>query len=172
MSQQGAQQLPRLSHILETCLYVRSMDRAVTFYRDILKLTPTVSSPRLTMFPLGNTSLILFQLGATEKDNVSIDKDTGSSLTVAGHGPDRGVLDVLLGSDSESSDTVAQSLHAHFCLAAHSPDDVQAWEKYLASKDVKMRGVMKWGRGGRSVYFEDVDGNVGEIGSKGIWEHW
>ena len=31
---------------------------------------------------------------------------------------------------------------------------------------------MDWELGGKSVYFEDPDGHVGEIGSKGIWKHY
>lgn len=37
---------------------------------------------------------------------------------------------------------------------------------------MKMRGRINWPGGGRSIYFEDIDGHVGEIGSRGIWPHY
>jgi len=42
-------------------------------------------------------------------------------------------------------------------------EDVAKWETYLKAKDVKILGVMDWERGGRSVYFADPDGHVGEM---------
>lgn len=154
-----------LSHVLETCLYVRDMTQSTIFYSDILGLEPKIKSPRLTMFPLGHTTLILFQLGTTASDSVSEDG------VVPGHGPDEKIIGSLMtengGRTSESG-----NLHTHYCLAVSSTREVEEWEHYLRNKDVKLRGVMNWQKGGRSVYFEDPDGHVGEIGSRGIWEHW
>lgn len=156
---------PRPSHILETCLYVRDMNKSTTFYTEILGLEPQIQSPRLTMFPLDNTTLILFQLGMTASDSVS---DNG---IVPGHGPDEKTVGSLTTGGSDQ-DTELGKLHTHYCLAVSSPIEVEVWEKYLRSKEVKLRGVMNWQRGGRSIYFEDPDGHIGEIGSRGIWEHW
>lgn len=156
---------PRPSHILETCLYVRDMTQSTAFYSEILGLEPRIKSPRLTMFPLSNTTLILFQLGMTASDSVSEDG------IVPGHGPDEDTVSSLTrGNDGQESEL--SKLHTHYCLAVSSPTEVEVWEKYLSSKSVKLRGVMNWQRGGKSVYFEDPDGHVGEIGSRGIWEHW
>lgn len=179
---------PVPTHVLELCLYVRSMDAAVSFYRDILGLTPQIASPRLTMFPLDKTTLILFQLGLTEADWLpGSDYPTSNAdaeaeiLTVPGHGPDRKITSILQDTSAANETDVdeperlgvgSQSLRTHYCLAVPGKDDVRRWEEYLKEKGVKIRGVMEWQRGGRSVYFEDVDGHVGEIGSRGIWEHY
>lgn len=170
------------THVLELCLYVRSMPAAVSFYRDILQLTPKVSSPRLTMFPLGITSLILFQLGTTEADSDNTSTATqNESHIIPGHGPDRNITNILNDVSAKNATDVdnperlgvkSQSLRTHFCLAVAERDEVFRWEEYLRAKGVKIRGIMEWARGGRSVYFEDVDGHVGEIGSRGIWEHY
>lgn len=161
------------------------MRDAVAFYRDILGLSPALEAPRLSMFPIGTTSLILFQLGLTETDSRETSDVTGEQLTVPGHGPDKKIVDILMDAPSNASGSnkaetgddgrlgvLSTSLRTHFCLAVPSRDEVREWESYLAAKNVKIRGVMEWKRGGRSVYFEDVDGHVGEIGSKGIWEHY
>lgn len=111
----------------------------------------------------------------TEKDSCEISTETGEELVVAGHGPDRGIIDVLMaeeGGDVKEGNESGARLRTHYCLAVGTKEEVRAWEGYLRGKDVKVRGVMEWKRGGRSVYFEDVDGHVGEIGSRGIWEHY
>lgn len=37
---------------------------------------------------------------------------------------------------------------------------------------MKILGRMDWEKGGKSVYFEDLDGHVGEVGSRGVWAHY
>jgi hypothetical protein len=37
---------------------------------------------------------------------------------------------------------------------------------------VKVLSTIGWERGGRSVYFEDLDGHVVEIASRGVWPHY
>ena len=63
-------------------------------------------------------------------------------------------------------------LKQHFCLAVATPQDVSKWDSHLRKSKVKITGRMELERGGRSVYFEDLDGHVGEVGSRGIWEHY
>ena len=63
-------------------------------------------------------------------------------------------------------------LKQHYCLAVKNREEVERWEKHLELEKVKVLGTMDWERGGRSVYFADPDGHVGEIGSRGIWEHY
>lgn len=153
------------SHVLETCLYVRDMNQSLAFYINVLGLQPQIKSSRLTMFPLGNTTLILFQLGMTASDSVS------ESGIVPGHGPDEQTL-IALTEENDKPDSDSRRLHMHYCLAVSSREEVEVWEEYLKSMEVKLRGSMNWQKGGKSVYFEDPDGHIGEIGSRGIWEHW
>lgn len=119
-------------------------------------------------FSLGSTTLLIFQLGLTTED---IRDSTG---TIPHHGPTKDVLDLLLypsGKDF-SGQTGSRSLQQHFCLAVQHRDDVLKWEAWFQEKNVKILGVKDWQRGGRSVYFEDPDGHIGEIGSRGIWPHY
>lgn len=140
------------------------MVKSTIFYQDVLGLTAQLKTPRLTVFPLGTTTLILFQLGLTASDSSSV------RGIVPGHGPDERTVGTLMEVCDNAS--FRGELHTHYCLAASSKDEVDKWEEYLRSEGVVMRGFMNWERGGKSVYFEDPDGHVGEIGSQGIWEHW
>jgi hypothetical protein len=122
--------------------------------------------PRLAGFALSNTTLLLFQLGATADDSAMPD----NRGTIPGHGPTEEIVGLLL-QNSDGNNTPA-SLKQHFCLAVSKPDEVKAWETWFEEKKVKILGRVDWPRGGKSVYFADLDGNVGEVGSRGIWEHY
>ncbi|KAL2010802.1 hypothetical protein VTN00DRAFT_3520 [Thermoascus crustaceus] len=156
--------LPPLSHILETCLYVRDLPASVKFYRDNFLLEPFLESPRMSGFSLGTTTLLLFQLGQTASDT-----HTPSGL-IPGHGPSEPITTSLLDIRAPGANDI--SLKQHFCLAVREPEDVARWEEHLRRRGVKVTGRMEWDRGGRSVYFEDLDGHVGEVGSRGVWGHY
>ena len=128
-------------------------------------------------FAMSNTTLLLFQNGATADDSHMPD-DRG---TIPGHGPSPDLLKLLIpeskmGNSALSSEPkrmeIPGRLNQHFCFAVSTPEDVRAWEKWFEEKGVKILGKVDWPRGGRSVYFSDLEGNVGEIGSRGIWEHF
>ncbi len=118
-------------------------------------------------FAFSHTTLLLFQLGATAADSPLPDNHG----TIPGHGPSPAVLDLLV-PKTATGEQPPSSLKQHFCLAVKSADDVRAWEKWFGDKEVRILGEVNWERGGRSVYFADLDGNVGEVGSRGIWAHY
>ncbi|KAJ9602798.1 hypothetical protein H2200_012578 [Cladophialophora chaetospira] len=166
---------PAITHILETCLMVKDVGAATEFYKALLSVEPFLASPRMSGFALSQTTLLLFQLGDTAADNQMPD---GRGL-IPGHGPSPDVLKLLRhGCDVDKSPAssnrmeIPGRLNQHFCLAVSAPEDVQSWEKWFEQKNVKILGKVNWPRGGKSVYFSDLDGNVGEIGSRGIWEHF
>jgi catechol 2,3-dioxygenase-like lactoylglutathione lyase family enzyme len=94
--------------------------------------------------------------------------DKGNKLP--GHGPSQDIIEKL--TSPNTSGTQQSALKQHFCFAVGSPDDVSKWDARLEELRVPVTGRMDWERGGRSVYFSDPDGHVGEIGSKGIWGHF
>jgi catechol 2,3-dioxygenase-like lactoylglutathione lyase family enzyme len=114
---------------------------------------------------LGPTTLLFFQLGLTASDVHPI---PDSDYRLPGHGPSQDIISLL----TTTSSSPASSLKQHFCLAVPSRSDVEAWETHLKTNGVKVTGTMDWEMGGRSVYFSDPDGHVGEIGSRGIWAHY
>lgn len=149
--------LPRFSHILELCLYCKSLNTSVAWYRNVLRLKPHFDNSRMAVFALGTESeLILFQRGLTHEDS-----SLGSNGVVPGHGP------------PPDSDV---KLKTHFCLAVDSAEDVMKWKDELESKGTTILGEVTWpereGRQGRSVYFSDPDGHVGEVASRGIWPNY
>jgi catechol 2,3-dioxygenase-like lactoylglutathione lyase family enzyme len=126
-------------------------------------------------FALGQTTLLLFQIGATAGDS-EMPEGRG---TIPGHGPSPDLLRIL--SSGEDSNTthpgearmqILGRLNQHFCFAVPAANDVRRWEKWLLEKEVKILGKVDWPRGGKSVYFNDLDGNVGEVASRGVWEHY
>ncbi|KIW99948.1 uncharacterized protein Z518_10876 [Rhinocladiella mackenziei CBS 650.93] len=169
---------PPITHILETCLMVKDLDASVEFYKDVFNVEPFLKSPRLAGFSFSQTTLLLFQLGLTASDTPMPD----NRGTIPGHGPTSDILDILVpdknpdvssSSGTTQTKTVSNSgLNQHFCFAVPSPNDVGLWENWFEEKNVKILGKVDWERGGRSVYFADLDGNVGEVGSRGIWAHY
>lgn len=150
--------LPKITHVLELCLYCKQLPKSVAFYRDVLRLPgPTMDNERMAVFPLGQTTVILFQRGLTSEDS-----KLGPNGVIPGHGiePGKGILDDV------------PPLKTHFALAVDTPDQVEEWARELKDKKVKVLGETSWPKGGKSVYFADPDDHVGEIGSHGIWDHY
>ena len=134
---------PPIRRVLETALYFDDLERAVTFYRDVLGLRPMGEPPRLVpMDAGGGTVLLLFQRGAT-LDGVKT--PAGAIPPHDGHGP----------------------IHIAFAVDAGT---LNAWERHLAARGVEIEGRMKWSRGGASIYFRDPDGHSLELATPGLWE--
>lgn len=117
-------------------------------------------------FSFGITTLLLFQLGATTSD---IEVQGG---VIPSHGPSPSIVPQILSTRSHCGSTENAELKQNFCFAVPYPGDVDRWDEHLQALDVRILGRMDWERGGKSVYFEDLDGHVGEIGSRGIWAHY
>ncbi|KAL4755624.1 VOC family protein [Aspergillus foveolatus] len=156
--------LPPLTHVLETCLYVRDIQASKKFYEDVLNIKPFMQSHRSACFSLGNTTLLLFQLGQTDADI------TTPSGVIPRHGPSAQIVAKL--NAAKASDGDSENLKQHFCVAVQSTEDVAQWEAYLQKKGVPIISCMNWERGGKSVYFADLDGHLAEIASRGIWPHY
>jgi len=167
---------PAVSHILETILYVRSLDASREFYGNILNLKHDLSTPDMTTYPLGQTTLLLFQLGGAHTRDRYPSTERPKDI-VPKHGPESAVLDLLMTAEDGSKSQAGRGIGQHFALAVDSVADVEGWERYFEAVNkgkarVKVLGSMSWPRGGKSLYFEDCDGHVGEIASRGIWKHY
>jgi catechol 2,3-dioxygenase-like lactoylglutathione lyase family enzyme len=137
--------MPRIEGLLETALYVDDMARSVAFFRDVMGLAPMFENERLTAFDAGRQGvLLIFERSA------SVDDMPTSGGVVPGHdgsGP----------------------LHMAFAIAEERYDE---WHRHLVAAGVKIRGEMRWPRGGRSLYFEDPDGHVLEVATPGLWPNY
>lgn len=134
--------IPRIARVLETAIYVDDLDRAATFYRDVLGLRELLSNPRLAVFDAGrSTILLVFHRGGSA---AGADTPTGRIPPHDGHGP------------------------AHFAFAVDA-DQLSAWEARLAQFDVAIESRVVWERGGQSLYFRDPDGHSVELATPGVW---
>ena len=149
--------------MLETVLYVKSMDKATEFYASIFGLEPILSTPALTALAMDAARshvLLLFQLGLTNQRQID---DTVPGNEIPPHGPTDRALEVLM-------DGGRESLRQHFCFAVESVEDVKAWAQWLEAKGVAVDGHMDRGQRGYSIYFSDLDGHAGEVASRRLWE--
>lgn len=136
---------PTLRGILETCLYVDDMARARAFYGRVIRLAPMIADARISTFDAGpGQVLILFKRGAT--------------------------LDpVPIGGGFIPPHNAAGPQHFAFAIAAA---DYDAWKGCLAAESVAVESEVVWPQGGRSLYFRDPDGNLGELATPGLWANY
>ncbi|MCF7689121.1 MAG: VOC family protein [Cephaloticoccus sp.] len=137
---------PKINGVVETCLYVDDLPRAVEFYREVLGLTPMVGNPeRFQSFDAGRGRvLLLFIRGATLETMAT---SGGDIPPHNGEGP------------------------MHFALAI-AAEDYATWRSRLQTRGVKIISETRWDRGGQSLYFHDPDGNLGELVTPGIWPNY
>lgn len=133
--------MPETSGVLETALYVEDVSRAAEFYQDLFGFDVLVSDERLTALGVaGRQVLLLFRKGAS------------ASLTFAG-----GMIPPHDGRGN---------LHLAFAIPGDAFED---WEQLLGERGIVVESVVRWPRGGRSLYFRDPDGHLVELATPGTW---
>lgn len=134
--------MPRLNGVLETALYVEDLERAASFYEQVMELRPLFSDSRLRAYDAANRSvLLLFQRG---ESTITVQLPGGTIPPHDGSGP----------------------VHIAFAIPA---EDLPAWTQRLEQHGVPVEGRTDWPRGGRSIYFRDPDGHLLELATPGIW---
>ena len=133
---------PRLSHLLESSLYVQDLDRSRAFYRRLFGLEELLSEERMSGFAIpGGSILLLFKQGGS----------THPSLTPGGTIPPH-----------DSSGTQ----HLAFAIPK---SELEAWESHLAAQQIQIESRVTQRFGGTSLYFRDPDGHSLEIATPGLW---
>src|SRR5260370_8338783 len=118
--------MPRVTGVLETCLYVDDLERAAQFYEELFSFRRLQSDERFCAFDVaGRGVLILFLRGATSEP-----------LALPG-----GVIPPHDGSGQ---------LHFAFAIPA---EDIRAWEHRLNEASVKIQSRVKWSRVAETTYF-------------------
>lgn len=136
---------PRVSGVLETCLYVDDLPRARAFYERVFGFTPMVADDRIVAFDVApGSTLILFRRGAT-RNPVRV----GGGLIPPHHGGGP----------------------QHFALGIEDAD-WDAWKAHLAAEGVAVASAVNWPQGGRSLYFHDPEGLVVELATRGLWRNY
>jgi catechol 2,3-dioxygenase-like lactoylglutathione lyase family enzyme len=134
--------MPGVNGVLETALYVEDVNRAAEFYRDLFDFEVLVADDRLVALGVaGPQVLLLFRKGAS-----------ASPAPTAGG--------VIPPHDGQGS------LHLAFAISGEA---FAEWERCLVERGVAVESVVRWPRGGRSLYFRDPDGNLVELATPGTW---
>lgn len=134
--------MPRVTAVLETCLYVDDLARAAQFYERLFGFPRLDSDNRFCAFDVGGRDvLILFLRGATRE---AVRLAGGSIPPHDGAGP----------------------LHLALSIPA---GELGAWEERLRSAGVAIESRVKWPMGGQSLYFRDPDQNLVELVTDGTW---
>jgi catechol 2,3-dioxygenase-like lactoylglutathione lyase family enzyme len=121
---------------------VEDVESASLFYEEVLGLRRIAGDDRLRAYSVMDKDvLLLFKRGATSQ-----------SLTFPG-----GTIPPHDGSGQN---------HLAFAIAA---DQLSAWEKLLAQRNVEIEGRVHWPAGGTSIYFRDPDENLLELATPGLW---
>jgi len=135
--------VPRVSGVLETCLYADDLDAAERFYGGLLGLEAFArEAGRHVFFRCGAGVVLLF---APER-------------TAAAPGAVNGVPVPAHGTRGAG--------HAAFAV---DEAELPAWRARLAAHGVAVEAEIAWPRGGRSLYVRDPAGNSIELAPPRIW---
>jgi len=129
--------------ILETVLYVDDVGRSLAFYEDLFGFKTLFASERAAGLDVaGRQVLLLFQKKGMLEPIVS----------------ERGTIPPHDGDGH---------LHMAFSIPAEA---MEAWEKRLAGRRIRITARFEWPRGGHSLYFHDPDRHVIELVTPGCWK--
>ena len=138
---------PAVHGVVETILYTDHLERATSFYRDVLGLALMKGDrERFQALDAGASRvLLLFKRGGTlAPQPVS---SGGVIPPHDGSGP----------------------LHIGFAIAAA---DYPVWCARLMEHEVAIESETQWELGGRSIYFRDPDDHLVELITPGIWPNY
>lgn len=128
--------------VLESGIYVDDVARSAEFYSRIFGFEPMVADQRFCALSVaGRHVFLIFKKGATL-----------APMQLPG-----GVLPPHDGSGQQ-----------HFAFSVPAAD-LPAWERRLAENGVDIESRVTWPRGGKSIYFRDPDGHLGELITSGCW---
>jgi len=134
--------MPRLDGILETALYAEDIKRSVEFYQSVFGFQVIASGDRLCAMEIA-------QISNPSHGQVLLLFKKGASA------------DLPLGATDGSG-----QLHLAFAIPAA---ELEAWEARLQEHGVVIEERKTWERGGRSLYFRDLDGHLLELATPGVW---
>jgi catechol 2,3-dioxygenase-like lactoylglutathione lyase family enzyme len=136
---------PRVTHVLETALYVADLERSRTFYQGLFGFAVFLQDERMCALEVpGRQVLLLFRQGASLQPSPT---PGGLIPPHDGHG----------------------TLHLAFAAEAA---ELPAWERRLAGHGVDVESRVTWSAGGTSLYFRDPDNHSIEIATPGLWPNY
>ncbi len=134
--------MPDVTGVVETCLYVDDLERAVRFYQDVCDFRKLIGDERFCAFSVADRDvLLLFRRGAMPE---AIPTPGGPIPTHDGSGPQ----------------------HLAFAIPAAAEGD---WRRRLEDRGIAIESTVDWPLGGRSLYFRDPDQHLVETITPGCW---
>jgi len=145
-SRERRQGRPALSGVLETALIVEDVALATRFYRELFGFDVLAQTERLCSLNVKPAQvLLLFQRGGSLDD-----------IRLPG-----GVLPGGMDAQGRS--------HMAFAIEA---EHLESWRHWLKQNAVAIESTVLWERGGTSLYFRDLDGNLLELATPGVWANY
>ncbi|HKM64788.1 MAG TPA: VOC family protein [Acidisphaera sp.] len=137
--------IPRISGVLETSLYVAHLDLAQRFYQDVFGFETFLRDRRMcAMGVVPNQVLLLFLRGGS----------THPSPAPGGLVPPH---------DAHGNQ--------HLCFAIPR-NEVEPWARHLAAHGIAVESHITWPNTGISLYFRDPDGHSLEVACPGLWPNY
>lgn len=135
--------MAEITGVVETCLHVEDLERAARFYEDLFEFPRLAFDERFCALRAAEkTVLLLFQKGGTAE---AVRLPGG---LIPGHGG-------------------SGQLHLAFAIPAAAEAE---WVRRLQNRGIAIESTVNWPRGGRSLYFRDLDQHLLELITPGCWE--
>ena len=136
------EEMPEVTGVVETCLYVDDLERATRFYEDVFEFKRLIGDERFCALSVADRNvLLLFRKGATLEA-----MPTPGGVIPPHHG--------------------AGELHLAFAIPAAAE---AGWQQRLGERGIPIESTVDWPRGGRSLYFRDPDRHLLELITPGCW---
>jgi catechol-2,3-dioxygenase len=135
--------MPGIVGVLETSLYVDSVQRSVEYYQSLFSFPILLNLERIASLRVNDRQvLLLFKKGG------SVQPIPSAEGTIPPH-------------DGSGQNHIAFSIPA---------DDFERWQHVLAEREIAIEKIINWESGSRSLYFRDLDGHLVELATPGIWD--
>lgn len=141
----GKKAAPRIQGVVETCINVAAIAPARVFYQSVLGFETMTGDDRFCALRVGTDVLLLFAHG----------ESTQPAETAGGFIPPH--------------DTSRGGGHLAFAISA---DSLAGWRAHLHDCNIPIESEVRWERGGISLYFRDLDDNLVELVTPGIWPNY
>lgn len=136
---------PALDGVVETCLYVESVEASRDFYAQVFGFTPLGGNDRIQPLAVKpGQVLILFRRGGT------LEPVPVADSFIPPHD-----------ADGEQ--------HFAFGVPREAFED---WKTYLEALNIEIESVVDWPQGGHSLYFRDPDRLLVELITPGVWKNY
>jgi catechol 2,3-dioxygenase-like lactoylglutathione lyase family enzyme len=140
---------PTVTGLLEAAMYVADVARGVAFYRDLRGFEVELENSLIGVLRVpGGQALILFP--RTIAEQAAITPPNAIDGTIPPHGG-------------------SGRMHVAFSIRA---EDLEPWRRRLAERGASIAGVVRWKRGGTSLFFRDPDEHLVELLTPGLWSFY